>query len=72
MKAALDTAAVWDYRVYPDDGNHDHCVFTWETISKSTEVKDGYWCEPYGWIAKQAYDDFIVRDVYHLRETIDA
>jgi hypothetical protein len=68
MKAALDRMAIWEHRMYPGEvGDHHHCLFTWETISSYSGAKDGYWAERYGWITTQAYEDFIVNDIYHLR-----
>ena len=72
MTAALDVTAVWEHRVYPDDGEHDHCAFTWETISSYTEVRAGYWCKEHGWVTEQAYFDFIENDTYRLRSHRDA
>lgn len=68
MDTALDTAAVWDHRTYPDNGDHHHCLFTWETIAAHAEQKAGWWSAKYGWITEKAYQDFIVNDRYHLRE----
>jgi hypothetical protein len=68
MRAALDQTAIWERRVYPGEvGDHDHCLFTWETISSYAGAKEGYWTEKYGWITTQAYEDFIIKDIYHLR-----
>lgn len=67
MKAALDTGAIWQHRKYPDDGNHDHCLFSWETIAAYGETNTGYWCREHGWITEKAYEDFIRDDIYRLR-----
>jgi hypothetical protein len=68
MEAALNRNVLWEHREYPDDGNHDHCLFTWETIAAYAETRSGYWSREYGWITKSAYDDFIRDDIYRLRE----
>jgi len=72
MQAALDTSATWKYSAYPDNGEHAHCEFTWETISSYSVVKAGYYSEKYGWITERAYFDFIVNDIYRLRTSLDA
>ncbi len=68
MEAATDRKATWEHRVHPDDGDHHHCLFTWEAISSYGSTKDGYWSDQYGWITTQAYLDFILNDVYQLRD----
>jgi hypothetical protein len=68
MLAALDASALWKRSAYPDNGSHDHCLFTWEAIGASEPHKVAYFSETHGWITEQAYVDFIVRDIYHLRE----
>jgi hypothetical protein len=68
MRAALDQKAIWHLRVYPGEvEDHHHCLFTWETISSYSGAKEGYWAVQYGWITTQAYEDFIVNDIYHIR-----
>lgn len=68
MAAVLDTSATWERRTYPDDGNHDHCLFTWETIASYAAEKSGYWSERHGCVTEQAYTDFILNDIYRLPE----
>jgi hypothetical protein len=69
MEAALDQNAVWEYMTYPDNGNHEHCLFTWTTIAAYVDYdRTGYWCGKYGWITEKSYQDFIRDDIYHLRE----
>lgn len=72
MAAALDTTAVWEYRTYPDDGNHDHCLFTWDKIAAYADQKVGWWSAKHGWATESAYENFIAKDIYRLRETHDA
>ena len=67
MDAALDKEAKWTRKNYPDNGDHDHCLFTWETISAYEGSREGYWSEKYGWITVKAYDDVIANDLYRLR-----
>lgn len=71
MDAALDTTASWIRKRYPDNGDHDHCLFTWETISSYEGNREGYWSEKYGWITVEAYENFIAKDIYRLRSRND-
>jgi hypothetical protein len=68
MDAVLDTTATWEHREYPNDGTHEHCLFTWETIAPYAVERSGYWSSAHGWVTEKAYTDFILNDVYHLRE----
>jgi hypothetical protein len=72
MDAVLDADATWELRAYPDDGSHDHCLFTWETISANTECRVAYWSDTHGWATEQAYKQFVRGDPLHLREPRDA
>ena len=62
MQAVLDQDEVWQYRTYPDDGDHHHCLFSWETIAAYAKTRDGYWSRKYGWITIKSYQDFIRDD----------
>lgn len=68
MEAVLDTEEKWEHRIFPDNGNHEHCLFTWETIASYSDEKDGRWSSKYGWITNQCYKDFIVNDIYRVRK----
>jgi hypothetical protein len=68
MRAALDASTHWERKVYPDNGSHDHCLFSWEAIGAGESHNMAYFSEVHGWITEQAYEDFIVRDIYHLRQ----
>ncbi len=68
MAAALDTSAHWRHLVYPNDGTPQHCLFTWQTISSYIGLASGYWSAEHNWITEQAYNEFIVKDIYRLRE----
>jgi len=68
MVAALDADAQWEHLVYPNDGTHEHCLFTWQTISAYTGATSSHWSAEHGWINEQAYNEFIVKDIYRLRE----
>ncbi len=72
MEAALDTEAVWEHRTYPDNGGHDHCLFTWKELSSCSPENAGWWSESYGWVTEKAYADYILKDVYNLRATRNA
>ena len=68
MEAALDNSEKWVKRKYPDNGGHEHCLFSWETIASYAENNEGYYSDKYGWITCDSYEKFIEGDVYHLRE----
>ena len=68
MQAALDVSARWERKAYPDNGSHDHCLFSWEAIGANEPHKVAYFSEVHGWITEQAYVDFIARDFYFLRQ----
>jgi hypothetical protein len=72
MTAALDAAARWQHLPYPDDGSHQHCLFSWETIASYAPARSGYFSPAHGWITEQAYKEVIEDDVYHLRRPQDA
>jgi hypothetical protein len=64
--ALLDLAAVWTLADYPDDDDHDHCLFTWEAISAHGGRSPAYHSE-HGWITADAYRDFIEADILRIR-----
>ena len=68
MEAALDQNEKWMKKKYPDNGNHDHCLFTWDTIASYAENSEGYFSEKYGWITSESFEKYIHGDVYHLRD----
>ena len=67
MEAALDTDAIWMRQVYPDDGTHQHCLFSWEAIEANSANAEGYWSQKHGWITVRAYENFIRDDIYRIR-----
>jgi hypothetical protein len=67
VKAALDITIVWNREYYPDNGDHDHCLFTWERIAAHSENRIGYHSR-YGWITVEAYNKIIRDDIYRLRK----
>ncbi len=67
MEGALDSTAIWEKEVYPVNEGHEHCLFTWETISAYSENSEGYRSK-HGWITVDAYNKFIRDDIYRLRE----
>ena len=72
MAAALDIDAVWIRKEYPDDGTHEHCIFTWETMSAYSGVSTGWWSQEHGWVTDAAYENHIKNDIYRLRGRSDA
>lgn len=71
MDAALDREEQWVKKYYPDNGDHEHCLFTWATIASCSENPVGYYSEKYGWITCDSYHKYIEGDIYHLRDTIN-
>ena len=68
MRAALDVNCNWERMAYPNDGTHEHCLFTWAAIAADEGERVGYFSKTHGWVAERAYMDFVVRDIYRLRE----
>ena len=67
MDAALDEKETWEKVIYPDNGNHEHCLFSWETIASYVENNEAYHSNKYGWISCESYLNFIKNDIYRLR-----
>ena len=63
----ITTAATWKHVDYPNDGSHEHCLFSWQTNASYAPARSAYFSEQHGWITEQAYREFIEEDVYHLR-----
>jgi hypothetical protein len=66
MDAVRDPSAAWQRLAYPDNGDHDHCLLTWEAIASYAEHKEGY-CSVHGWITVAAYREFIEQDKLRVR-----
>jgi hypothetical protein len=68
LAAVIDTSRVWVREAYPDNGDHDHCWLTWETIAAYADHKEGYrsGCE---WITVAAYNKYIRDDFLRVRGT---
>lgn len=67
MDAVRDLSAKWERLTYPDDGEHDHCLLTYETMAAYADYrKDGY-RSPHGWITVEAYGEFIDQDRLRVR-----
>jgi hypothetical protein len=71
MEAALDVETPWTRSFYPDDGSHEHCLFSWASIEAGTENAEGYYSK-YGWITVRSFEAFIRDDVYGVRQSVDA
>ena len=71
MEACLDTETKWIREEYPDNGGHEHCLFTWEAIEANSKNSEGYHSK-YGWITVKAYENFIRDDIYQARRSRDA
>lgn len=67
LDAVLDRQAVWVRERYPDDGTHEHCLLTWETLAAyGPYQREGYRSE-HGWITVAAYETYIEQDLLRLR-----
>jgi hypothetical protein len=67
LDAVLDRQAVWVRERYPDNGTHEHCLLTWETIAAyGPYQREGYHSE-HGWITVAAYETYIEKDLLRLR-----
>lgn len=66
LKLVLDQDREWVRRAYPDNGEHDHCALTWETIAAYSDHSEGYESEG-DWITVEAYEVFILQDRLRLR-----
>ena len=66
LSAVTDTARKWSYEEHPDNGDHEHCLLTWETIAADAEQNAGYRSGK-DWITEDAYKTYIVDDKLRLR-----
>ena len=66
MDAVLDMEAKWVHKIYPNNGDHNHCLLTYVTISAHSEHKEGY-CSEHGWVTVDAYQKFIEKDQLRVR-----
>ncbi len=67
LEAVLDTQTFWVRRCYPENGDHEHCLLTWKTISARDEHSEGYYSEAHGWITVEAYETYILKDLLRIR-----
>lgn len=66
LDAVLDMEAEWELEVYPDNGEHEHCLLTYERIAAYADCQKGYRSH-HGWVTPAAYEQYIRRDVLRLR-----
>lgn len=67
LAVVTDTARHWVRAAYPNTGDHDHCVLTWERIAADTDQWEGYQSEG-EWITIDAYNTYIRDDLLRLRQ----
>ena len=67
LEAVADTNRSWIYEEYPDNGDHEHCLLTSETIAAYSEHKGGYRSGK-DWITEEAYKLYIVENKLRLRQ----
>jgi hypothetical protein len=66
MDAVRDMSATWARLPYPNDGEHDHCLLTWETIAADADHKEGYQSS-HGWITVEDFQEYIEKDCLRIR-----
>lgn len=66
--AVCDTRKRWELATYPDNGDHDHCLLTWETIAAYGPYHRLGYRSGDDWVTIQAYDTFFQRDLLRLRQ----
>jgi len=66
LQAVTNTSRQWTYEVYPSNGDHDHCILSWEPIGVDEVHKAGYRSGK-DWITEEAYRTYIVNDKHRLR-----
>jgi predicted N-acetyltransferase YhbS len=66
MDAVRDLSADWQRREYPYEGDHNHCLLTWQTIAGYSEHKEGY-VSSHGWVTVEAYKEYIEEDRARIR-----
>ena len=67
LEAVTDRNRNWAYEEYPDNGGHEHCLLTWETIAAYSEHNGGYRSGK-DWITEEAYKLYIIEDKLRLRQ----
>jgi hypothetical protein len=65
MDIVTDTSRRWKRRVYPENGDHDHCRLTWESIDAGAEA----YRSNRDWITVDAYNKYIRDDFLKVRGT---
>lgn len=67
MDAVRDISAAWQRLPYPNDGDHDHCLLSYETLAAYGEYKKEGYTSEHGWITVEAYQEFIEQDRLRIR-----
>jgi hypothetical protein len=68
MDAVMDEAASWELRDYPDNCDHDHLLFSYDTIAAYAHITRGYFNTDYGWATIPDWEAYIRDDIYQLRQ----
>lgn len=66
LEAVCDTDTVWVKKIIPE-GEHEHCLLSYEKIGEGGETNEGYFSKKYGWITVDAYNKYILNDILRLR-----
>jgi hypothetical protein len=61
-----DTTRRWVRERYPNNGSHEHCPLTWETIAANEGDGTGYRSGT-DWISVTAYEQYVRDDKLHVR-----
>jgi hypothetical protein len=62
-----DPSRTWTLRRYPDNGDHAHCLVSWETIAAFSDHKSGYESEGV-WLTESGYKKYLIDDYYKIRK----
>lgn len=66
LDIVTNMSLTWTREKYPGNGDHDHCLLTYKTISAYTGEREGY-CSGKAWISVEGYERFIRDDILRLR-----
>jgi len=66
LDIVVDPSRTWTLRQYPDNGDHSHCLLTWETIAANSDHKQGYESDGI-WLTEDAYKKYVIDDYYKIK-----
>jgi hypothetical protein len=68
LELAMSDASAWKKAFYPDNGDHDHCALTWETIAAYGDYIHEAYTNGSDWITPDAFNRYIVGNEAHVRK----